>query len=388
MIFFFRRVSGLIFLHMLFFSFHLRAEDQIVEITKVLEFQGHNKTQARQEMIKQATTEASEQHIISLMGEEKYLKNKSFINSSILDQSGRYILYTKPSPLEKTSDGYKMEVIIKLSLTNLKTLLLAKGLLYDLNSPPKVLPLITFSNRYKNTTFSWWSENSPPTELKIWALKTHKEIFEKLKTLGFYVFMPVQQKMYHSIPKSFQTLGLTQKDLHFLGQFFKAHIVLWGHIELSETGYEVYQLKVRLTAIQSNNGREIASLTRNFTSDRGDFDQVFPPLIQSSDEAFSESLYSQLQQVWSKGIFGSNLYRIYFKGDFNYRQSEDLKGLLNDLSLVRSYKERSSSKNELSFEVNSLSNLSSIAKSIEGSPGFKNYRLDRLEADKAYFRRR
>lgn len=327
------------------------------------------RTQARKDIMDKSIKETSLKYIAGIIGSEKTERNRKIIDNKIIKQSGKYILYMKGSPLESTKKGIKMNVSLKLSLDNLSKILLANGLLYEMEGPPKVLPMITVEDRVNTNSYSWWlGAGESNAFLKSQLSMLHEKLRASFDEKSFFVMQPIKSNYNRITPEEFKSENPRLEDMLFLSEFFKAHIFIKGKIQFrkKDNFSDKNEIVINFTAFQAGNGRVIADVKRRYTTDDGDFKQVIQKKNLEVYESVTKDLVSQVYAAWQKGTFGSSLIKITFNGDISYAELIDLKNKINHLNEIRGIRERLFAPGKVTFEVDASTLPQSLAQLIVG----------------------
>ena len=111
------------------------------------------------------------------------------------------------SDVKRSQAGAEAEVFMKLSIDNLKEMLLQAGLLYEIKGSPIVLPMISVTDRVNSKSFVWWSDSYSieQMQLKEWlenfqrrlkvVLSKQNFLTKKKLKIGFQMFDKVKIKI-------------------------------------------------------------------------------------------------------------------------------------------------------------------------------------------------
>lgn len=328
------------------------------------------RSQARKEIFNDAIAETSMKYIKQIIGEAKADRNKTIIENKVIKNSGKYIRFIKGKNFKKEKDKNSMEVELKLSLESLKALLLAQGLLYKLQGPPKVLPLISIQDRVNSKSYEWWAQNYTSDKRFIMnkVKDFHESIKESFKEKGFYGLSPIQGRFSKTVPEVYQTPQMKSTDSLFLGEFFKSSIILKGYIRFRADRIQdkVYHVDVNLVAAQSTNGRIIGEVVRTYATAPGTFAGAISKKMKEVNEKISEDLTVQLYDAWQRGTFGANLFKLTINGMMPFNDVERIKeAILLKVSDIKSLRERLISKEGYVFEMDSSVNPKALSDAIK-----------------------
>ncbi|MEZ0391491.1 MAG: hypothetical protein ACAH59_04700 [Pseudobdellovibrionaceae bacterium] len=318
-----------------------------------------NPLAARQEILNQAIEKTSEEMIKEIIGDAKYARNKSLIQSKIIKNSARYIPFSKPGEIENLQpEGFKMTAILKVSLDDLQALLLENGLFYESDSTPIVLPAIRFLDRVNSKSFAWWAETD--ISQKAFLLKQGRNLENVLKSAflkhNFYSLKPQSLKYSDFLPSSAKSESVRNDNWQGLAQKLGAQVLLDGEVEISKSQErsDAYSISLQLTATQLVNSRVIAEVSRKFETESGAFEAVVDRKLKEVVEATSQDLASQMFEAWQKGALGASLYRLTLRGRLPMTQQEAFKeALKNKVREVKNVRERLISTDSIVYEIDS-----------------------------------
>ncbi|MCB9027404.1 MAG: hypothetical protein H6625_13880 [Bdellovibrionaceae bacterium] len=382
------------FLFALPLFFHTQAmRAQVIEVHHQGLVDSNSASNARNKITEQAVDEISKRYIVDLIGKKKFDKNSLEIESKIIKNYLKYIPILKISGISKNQKGeVEAEVFMKLSIDNLKEMLLRAGLLYEVKGYPIVLPLVTITDRVNSKSYSWW-KGSNDLELRFvkeWGMNLNQQLKTVFREKNFFVLQPIKWDMGLWVPHVFQTESPRAEDLTYISQYFLAPIIVKGEYKISRiANYENrFLISVRLEALQSDNLRVIGEVIRNYETDTGFFQVVVNEKILSVNENIVKDLASQVVDAWQKGTFGSSLVQMTLNGPLNYRQLEKFKELIQqNVREIRGLRERFIRAGNFTFEVDSSLPASELALAI-GRKQFPSYKVevDEVKANKLALR--
>jgi hypothetical protein len=348
-----------LFLSFSVFCHSASAEKQLIERTVEVQSADKNPLTARAEMTTEATEKVSTDLIKEIIGEAKFNRNRAIVMAKIVKNSARYIPFSKPGELVPLPEGgFKMTSLLKLSVDDLQALLLENGLFYESDGTPMVIPAIRWIDRVNGQGWAWWAEKS--ADNKAFLKKQGKALENALKTAfskqHFYLLRPQEFKLHEALPMAFQNENLGKDDWQSIAQKFSSQIIIDGEVVLSKSAErsEAFNIELKMTAIQSVNGRVIAEVARQFETDAGGFEFVTDKKLREALEATSQDLAAQVLDAWQKGAIGSNLYKLTLRGRLPLIQQEAFKEILKSkVREVKNIRERLISSDQIVFEVDS-----------------------------------
>lgn len=312
----------------------------------------------REKIFEEAIQEVSFSNIEAMIGSEKTQRNREVIENRIVRNSGRYVLSIQAGSLVREGPESKMEVLMRVSLSNLRALLLDEGLLYETEGPPKVLPAVLFSDRVNSQNFGWWfqergSENRWISDL---TQVFEGQLKEELREIGFYGKAPVGSNFSKSVPEAYRVANIQRGDALFLGEFFKSSIILRGHIAFRNKPLfdNVYTLDVRVEALHSQNGRVLGEVVRTYETGSGHFQTVVERELREKGSELAKDIASQLSDAWRRGTFGASLLQLTVNGSLSPKELDNFKeSVLIQLRDVKGLRERRIRSQSVTFEMDS-----------------------------------
>lgn len=352
----------------LLFSSPLWAQE-VLELTVEGASQNEDKNVARQEIFDKAINETSLNYIRDLIGAQKLEKNRSLIQNKVLKNSNKYVLFIKGTPLSAAAPETKMNVLLKLSLKNLESLLLEEGLLYKTEGPPRVLPFVTFTDRTHGQTFVWWQEKSnPSTVLTDVASTFFRKLKDSLSKTGFYCMDPMKAPVAMGWPPFLRLESMGFEESQIAAELMSAQMIIRGQmvIDSSKVRSDAFRLDWKLTALQAGNGRVIGEVIRSYETESGNFNHVVTKKVAEVTEKMAADLSTQLSEAWKSGTFGSNLIRLSVRGPLDYSQLQALKKVIQEqVKEVRTLKERLFEPGQIVFEVDATTNSQGLVQAFQ-----------------------
>lgn len=309
---------------------------------------------AKRDIQEQAAKKISAEFIKELIGEERYTKNKTLIQNKVEKISNRYIPFAKPSELLQEGTTYKMTVVLKVSVKELKAILQEHSLLAENDTVPLALPLISFVDKVSLKTFRWWKQDDGDN--KPFLVSQNRQFENALRgafqKYNFYLIktLPLGLK----IPRSYQNERFSLDDMQFLSQYFGAPLMIEGQVQYSKSpdSSNRYWIEVKLVTLQVSNGRPIADVSRKFETEMGVFESSVDKKIREMVDATAQELASQVYEAWQRGSLGTTILRLTFRGKIPLNQQEAFKETLkNQVHEIRNIRERRITADSMTYEV-------------------------------------
>lgn len=355
----------------LFFCFsQAQVNSELVEKSIMGESDETSETAAKKEIQEESISKATETLLKDLIGAERVSKNSAMIQNKIYRQWTKYIPYIKNNDLIQKEKKFYMTVQMKISVANLRSLLKLHGLLIEDSSIPVFIPVITLQDRVNNQQYQWWR---PETFKDSVFLNSQNQKFEKILgqaffKSGLFLIEPSAQRLQEQIPFVFRNEKWSLEDAQFLTLYFQSNIVLDGQIAIDKHAdkKDVYNIDLKIAAIQVSNGRYLAELQRRADTEKGAFNVVIEKKLTELIESLSADLSTQVYEVWQRGSIGANLIRLSLKGKINPLLQESLKEKFkSNITQIKNIKERLISTDLLVYEIDTTSNPKDLTAKIQ-----------------------
>jgi hypothetical protein len=342
-----------------FFSASLVAHAQeVIDVLRHEKIEATDGASAQNDLMNLAIEQASFESIKSIIGEEKVERSREIIKNKIIKNSGRYVSSISGQNMTQQGSEFLMDVQLKLSLKALRALLLENGLLYQLDGPPKVLPLIQMVDRVGAQSFGWWY-NSGAKEHGY--LVDSLELFQKsLKDeflkIGFFELSPATGRFIQSLPEMYRTENLQRGDTLFISELFKSSVVAKGQIVFrAKPGSDsIFVIDVKIEALQSSNGRLMAEVVRTYETQAGAYQKVVSQKFREIAPRLSEDLSAQLSEAWKKGTFGASVVRLTVETSMSPRDLEEFKkAIVIQVRDIKGLRERVIESHRSTYEIDS-----------------------------------
>ncbi len=324
---------------------------------------------AKRDIQEQAAKKISTELIKELIGEERYAKNKTLIQNKVEKISNRYIPFTKPSELTLEGKTYKMTVVLKVSIKDLKILLQEHSLLSENDTVPLVLPLISFIDKVELKSFRWWKQDGGAG--KPFLISQNRQFENALRSAfqkyNFYLIKTLPLGL--QIPRSYQNERLSLDDMQFLSQYFGAPLMIEGQVQYTKSSEASnrYHIEIKLLALQVSNGRPIADVSRKFETEMGVFEASVDKKVHEIIDATTQELASQVYEAWQRGSLGTAILRLTFLGKIPLNQQESFKEKLkNQVREIRNIRERLITSSSIAYEVDTQLNSKDFASKLSG----------------------
>lgn len=315
-----------------------------------------NPESAKRDVQDQAAKKVSEDIIKELIGEAKFLKNKTLIQNKIIKSSSRYIPFFKPSDVIPEGETFKVSVELKVSLNDLKQLLQVNSLLNENDAIPVVLPVISWKDRVQSRSYSWWipTEGQKQGFLVKEGRLLEQALRNSFQRSNFFLMRPIEENLGLSVPADFQNEKVSGgEDAQFFAQYFNAPLLIDGQVVINKgERNNNYRIEIRLAALQVSNGRAIADVSRRFDTDSGAMESMVDKKLREVLESTANDLAAQVLEAWQRGSVGTSVIRLSIKGRNTLPVIESVKEKIRtQLTQVKNIRERLIGSNSVSFEV-------------------------------------
>jgi hypothetical protein len=345
---------------------------EVIEVTRQEKIQSEDNASAQNELMNQAVENASFENIKALIGDDKTERSRDIIKNKIIKNSGRYVYSTSGQNLTHQGNEFSMDVQLKISLKSLRAMLLENGLLYQMEGPPKVLPLVQIVDRVSAQSYGWWYNSGAKEhgnlseEIDVF----HQSLKNELLKIGFFELSPVMGHFIQSLPEAYRLENLQRADTLFLGEFFKSSVVLRGQIVFrAKPGNDsIFLIDVHLEALHSANGRLMAEVVRTYETQSGNFQKVVWQKFHEISPHVAEDLSAQLTEAWKKGTFGASVVKLSVVGPLAPKDLEEFKkAIVLQVRDIKSLRERLIESHRTTFEIDSSALPQQLAQAIRAA---------------------
>lgn len=333
--------------------------DDLITITTEGASQATSSVEASKEIQAKAIAEVVRERVRDILGEKRFQKNKSVIESKIVRQSAKFIPFINTSTPVRQEDGsWRMKIELKLSSASLHKMILEAGLLNDAESSAAILPMISFVDRQKSGSLRWWM-GEPKSESTALLSRVSQDFHEALQVefsrQGFHVIKP-QGRRFSPIPNAFQVERPGSREYKFLSDFFQAPMILKGDVRIKEIHEPIHAAvcAIKLQVVQAQTGRTVAEMSRQIEADigSGNYDTVIANKLAAELPEVAKDLASQVYEVWQRGTLNTNQIRLAIRSSLTPKQLTNFKsGLMGQVQQVKSLRERLFDGSGVQFEV-------------------------------------
>lgn len=333
--------------------------EDLVTITTEGTSQATSSVEASKEIQTKAIAEAVRERVRDILGEKRYKKNQSTVESKIVKQSAKFIPFINASTPVRQADGsWKMKIELKLSAASLNKMILETGLLNDAESSAAILPMISFVDRQKSSSLRWWM-GEPKSEATALISRVSQNFHEALQVefsrQGFHVIKP-QGRQFSPIPDAFQVERPGSREYKFMSDYYQAPMILKGDVRIKEIQEPIHAAvcAIKLQVVQAQTGRTVAEISRQIEADigSGNYESVIANKLAAELPEVSKDLATQVYEIWQRGTLNTNQIRLAIRSSLTPKQLSNFKsGLMGQVQQVKSLRERLFDGTGVQFEV-------------------------------------
>ncbi len=322
--------------------------------------------EAAREIQSEVIAENVRSQVLSIIGEKRYNKFKTMIESRIVKQSAKFIPIVNPGvPVHQADGEWKMSVEFKLSQGSLKKMVQAAGFLNEDEGPTSIVPMVVFTDRDRNASVRWWQGVAKDEAHKL-ASDVAGIFYDKfqieLSRQNFHLIKPMGLE-FSPIPEAFQPEHPSAQDLSFIGDFYQSPMVMTGQVSFKKSkdggvALGSVQVQVVQVSVQSAGGtqRTVAEVSKQFVSDAGSYETQLRNLCALEFPELAKDLSTQVLEAWQRGVMSGKLLRLSVHGVLTPKQLSGLRSeLLQNVQEIKTIKERmfssSGSVGEFDFDV-------------------------------------
>jgi hypothetical protein len=359
---------SIVFLATSLFSFTIFAQDSesLTSLTVEATSQAENAPEAAREIMQSAMAKVAREQALEILGEKKFQKNKGLIERKIVAEASKFIPISNSRNVTQEPDkSFKGQVDLKISLSSLRKIIQATGLLTDSDENAVIIPFIVF--RDAKNSFSWWQNSHDESKKNLNDISQlfDQSLSEDMFKNSFYVIKP-NPLLAQMLPEIFHSENLKKEDYKNLASFFHSNLIARGEVLIKASSAMAIEINLKIYVMQSSNNREIAEVARTITIERANVPSVLKARLQSIFGDVSKDLSNQVLETWQRGTLGSNSILVSVKGLGSPKQVQDFKNeLRKNLKEVKGLKERIFESGQVTFEMEYSANETSIAERLK-----------------------
>lgn len=350
-------------------------EDELLTITEEGSSKATSQVEAAREIQAKAVSGSARDQVIEIIGEKRYTKNKALVENRIIREAAKFIPFVQPHDIQKQPDGsWKMKVDLKVSIGSLRKMVIDTGLLTDADTPVTMLPMITFTDRFKSVSFRWWMGDSQDEIRKTivdWSRAFDSGLHKELMRQGFHLLLPLNETVSNQIPMVFRSDRASGQDLKALGDYLGISMVVRGDVRIKDSK-EVpgsWQIQVKLEVLPVQGGRTVAEISRTLDTDVGPAAIVVKKKIEKEISDISKDLATQVFEAWTRGTLAATTLRLAVRGNLSPRQLSEFRSQLMKAKSMRDIKamrERMFEPGRVVYEVDYAASAEDFRDKLKG----------------------
>lgn len=319
-------------------------EDELLSITEEGTSKATSQVEAAREIQAKAVSGSAREQVIEIIGEKRYTKNRALVENRIVREAAKFIPFVQPHDVQKQTDGsWKMKVDLKVSIGSLRKMVIDTGLLTDADTPVTMLPMITFTDRFKSVSFRWWMGDSQDEMRKTivdWSRVFDSGLHKELMRQGFHLLLPLDETVSNQIPAAFRTDRASGQDLKALGDYLGISMVVRGDVRIKDSKDVPgsWQVQIKLEVLPVQGGRTVAEISRTLETDVGPAAIVVKKKIEKEIADISKDLATQVYEAWTRGTLAATTLRLAVRGNLSPRQLSEFRSQLMKSKSMRDIK--------------------------------------------------
>ncbi|MCJ8277653.1 MAG: hypothetical protein HRT44_04640 [Bdellovibrionales bacterium] len=342
------------FIFMLLPLVPVQAQYQVFTEEQVVEEKDQRK--ARRKAIDQAIEAVTLEQVKSMIGENRYMENKTKVDKDIVALKNRFIPFFKILKSNKESEEtYRFEIEVKVSQKDLRYVLQQKGLFSSQQKTGITLPFIEVNNRMNNESYRWWSPVlSTKKDLENLSLSFERELFQGFLDKGLFMLRPQAFSMVHMVPDALRKTFLTQTEMVQLTSYKRGQLYIDGRVDIlsSPLRENAFRVRVQLSCKQASNGKSVAEVVRSYDTPSGRlFVQLNTDIKRMAVES-GRDIASQVYDLWQRGALEAQVLQLAVTGNHNHQQLQNFKASFSqNITGVTELRERLFEPGRVTYEL-------------------------------------
>lgn len=337
----------------------------LLERSYTIESEKESATEAKREIQDKAIRQIVEELSIEVLGELRYSKRKSSLNTTLVQKSARFIPFSNIVDSKQIDKKLKQTILFKVNVAEFRNVLKSLGQLEEIDKNQSILPMIRFENEISQRTSSWWNKDDESLS------KTANVMEEKLAEIflrgGFYLSPVNQVPLTTVLPSSFNKSNLNSEEVLKLARLLQTPYVLAGSVVIkrSEKVMNNMRIEMHFNLLQSENGKALADIKRVYEQplprDSSKLDDEISKKVAAESESIGAEIVSLMTDALQRGLINSQKIRLKFGMASLPQKIESLKERLRIQSgNIKNVKEKSISANSVTFEVDFIGSVNDI----------------------------
>ncbi len=353
----------------LLLSLSVRAEVPLLERSYTIESEKESTTEAKKEIQDKAIMQIVEELGVEVLGEARYAKRKSSLNTSLAQKSARFIPFSNITESKLVDKKLKQTVLYKINLAEFRNILKAMGQLEEIDKNQSILPLIHFENMISQRAYSWWHKDDD--SLAKTALVMENKLGEVFLRGGFYLSPANEMTLSEALPSGYNKSQLNNDEILKLARLLQTPYVLSGNVVIkrSEKQMNMMRIELHLNLIQAENGKTLADIKRVYEQalpkDNAKVDDEISKRVGEDSESVGAEIVSLMTDALQRGLINSQKMKLKFAMASQPQKIEVLKEQIKaQNSNIKNVKEKSISANSVTFEIDFIGSLKDIQDKI------------------------
>lgn len=328
-------------------------------------------SEASREIQSKVISNVAREQALEMIGEKRFQKGKSLVESRIVREAAKFIPFVQPNDPEKLPDGsWKMKVDLRISLANLRRLVIDAGLMTDADTPVTIFPMVNVVDRAKSVNYRWWMGDINDESRKVvgeWLKIVHRHFHEELMRQGFNLLLPLESSIGFSatpLPPAFRVERPSTQDMKGIADYTGAAMFLRGEVRVKGS-----QIQINCEVVPVLGGRTVAEVTRTIEAEVGPPELVVGKKLKKEIPEIARDLATQVFEAWTRGTLVANSIRLAVRGNLSPRQVTDFRNqIMRSMREIKSLRERLFEPGRIIFEVDyasSTEDFKSRMKTIE-----------------------
>ncbi len=311
-------------------------------------------SEASREIQAKIISNVAREQALEMIGEKRFQKSKSLVESRIVREAAKFIPFVQPNDPEKLPDGsWKMKVDLRVSLANLRRLVIDAGLMTDADTPVTIFPMVNVVDRAKSVNFRWWMGDINDESRKVvseWLKIVHRHFHEELMRQGFDLLLPLEAAIGFSptpLPSAFRVERPSTQDMKAIAEYTGAAMFLRGEVRVKDS-----QIQIHCEVVPVLGGRTVAEVTRTIEAEAGPPELVIGRKLKKEIPEIARDLATQVFEAWTRGTLVANTIRLAVKGNLTPKQMGDFRNqIMRSMREIKALRERMFEPGRVIFEV-------------------------------------
>jgi hypothetical protein len=300
----------------------------------------------------QALKQLAEELVVEFIGADSFAKNKTLVNSKIVNQANKFTPFQKVESIERGDFGARITVQFKVSLGDFRKLLSDAGLFAKTRLASDVISFLSLEDSGGDRLSASWSPDMK-LDSRVSLITWTDEFKKSFDQAGYFFNRNLNPAWISSFKKSATIQDVLSRNTN------QDSLVLWGTARLTKNGKSgepmvTAQIKVYSQKLK----KEVTDSVRRWR---------LQDLNHRSWATWAQELILQIDEVDTRSLTEGSSLVITMKGSLSLTQQDAVKSWILGVSpLIKSATERNISQDLMSFEVDTTSSVDALAQRIAG----------------------